>query len=146
MTLSRLASKSAIHNIGKKKSKGETTEMKKLLASCALAVALTTLGFAHGNAKHVMGTVESVAAQSITVKTTAKTTETITLSPQTKFIRSGAAAKAADLKKGERVVVEVETVNGRLQAESVRFGKAGAKAMPMKHDMSGMKDMSRMSH
>lgn len=120
--------------------------MKKLLATCALAVGLTTLGFAHGNAKHVMGTVESVSAQSITVKTTANTMETIVFSAKTKFIKSGAAAKAADLKKGERVVVEAETVNGKLQAESVRFGKEGAKAMPMKHDMSGMKDMSKMSH
>lgn len=119
--------------------------MKRLLASCALAVGLTTFSFAHGKAKHVMGTVESVSAQFITVKTTANSTQTIALSPQTKFINSGTAAKATDLKKGDRVVVEAEITNGKLQAQSVRFGKAGSRATPMKHDMSGMKDMPNMS-
>ncbi len=120
--------------------------MKKLIATCALAFGLTSFSFAHGNAKHVMGTVESISAQSITVKTTANTSKMIAFSPQTRFIKSGAAAKAADLRKGDRVVIEAGTVNGKLQAESVRFGKAASKAMPIKHDMSGMKDMPKTSH
>lgn len=45
------------------------------------------------------------------------------------------------------MVVEVEKRNGKLQAESVRFGKAGSDGKTKKHDTSKMSPaMSNMSH
>jgi hypothetical protein len=55
---------------------GET--MKRTVAVFALALALSVIGFAHGNEKHVMGTVTSISDNSITAETTSKKTVTVT--------------------------------------------------------------------
>ncbi len=44
--------------------------MKRTVAVFALALALSAIAFAHGNEKHVMGTVTSISDNSITVETT----------------------------------------------------------------------------
>ncbi len=48
--------------------------MKRTVAVFALALALSAIAFAHGNEKHVMGTVTSISDNSITVETTSKKT------------------------------------------------------------------------
>lgn len=124
--------------------------MKKTLATLVMTLTMTlamaTLSFAHGKGQQLMGTVSNISSGAITVKTTANTTQTIAISSGTKFLKSGAPAAVKDLKQGDRVVVEIEKQNGTLQAESVRFGKAGSNGKAMKHDMSKMKQgMSNMS-
>jgi hypothetical protein len=65
--------------------------MKRTVAVFALALAISAIAFAHGNEKHVMGTVTSISDNSITVETTSKKTVTVTLSTATKFQKSGRA-------------------------------------------------------
>lgn len=116
--------------------------MKKMLATLALLLAFASLSFAHGNAKHVMGTVTAVAADSITVKDAKGASVTIGLAPETKYVKSGAPATARDLKPGDRVVIEAEDANGKLRAASVRFGKGTKKSMPgMGKNMPNMPGM-----
>jgi len=117
--------------------------MKKMLATLTLLLALASLSFAHGNAKHLMGTVTAVSPDSITVKTTKGVTTMVTFTPETKFAKSGAPATAKDLKTGDRVVIEGDDDNGRLRAESVRFGKMTKKSM---QGMSNMSNMPGMKH
>lgn len=89
-------------------------------ATCLLLLA--SLAWAHGTHEHWMGTVTEVTEKAITLKTTKEGTRTVAYDAQTRFEKSGAPAAAADLKAGERVVIEVHEVEGRPHAALVRFG------------------------
>jgi preprotein translocase subunit YajC len=96
--------------------------MKRTLAVFALMLALSAIAFAHGNEKHVMGTVTSISDSSITVETTAKNSVTVEVSDKTKFEKSGVAATLKDLKVGDKVVIHAGASGGKLVANEVHFG------------------------
>jgi hypothetical protein len=103
---------------------------------------LAGAAFAHNGMEHVMGTVKTISANSVTVEIVAQEPKTITLGllPSTKFVKSGADASLKDLKVGDRVMVEAkENSSDKLEAVSVTFGKQSP------HDMS-KKDMKDMQH
>ncbi len=108
--------------------------MKRTVAIFALALALSAIAFAHGNEKHVMGTVTSISDNSITVETTSKKTVMVTVSATTKFQKSASPAALKDLKVGDKVVIHATGPAERLVAAEVRFGTTTK-------DMSGMKGM-----
>ena len=109
--------------------------MKRTVAVFALALSLSTIAFAHGNEKHVMGTVASISDDSITVETTSKKTVAVTLSTATKFQKNGSPAALKDLKVGDKVVIHATGPEEKLVATEVRFGTM------TKDTMSGMKGM-----
>jgi hypothetical protein len=100
-----------------------------ILMAC---ISLITAGaFAHGDEQHVIGTVASVAKDSITVKTAANALVTVAVVPQTTFTKNKAAAKLADLNVGDRVVIHAkEPAEGKLVADTVQFSTPAAKAVP----------------
>lgn len=99
-----------------------------LVACISLVVAAA---FAHGEEVHVMGTVTKVTDNSITVKTTAKEPVTVGVAAATKFMKGKAAAKIADLKVGDRVVIHaIEGADEKLVADTVEFAAAPAKPAP----------------
>lgn len=108
--------------------------MKKAFTTLSLVIALAGASFAHGKAQHIMGAVTAISANSLTLKT-ATGAQVIAITSQTKFLKSGAAASVKDLKSGDRVIVEAEKRDGKMEAESVRFGKP----MPGMAGMPGMK-------
>src|SRR6202049_2633842 len=107
--------------------------MKRTVAVFALALALAVVAFAHGNEKHVMGTVTNISDNSITVETTSKKTVMVTLNGATKFQKSGSAAALKDLKVGDKVVIHATGSEEKLVATHVKFGTM------TKDNMSGMK-------
>jgi len=109
--------------------------MRRTVAVFALALALSAIAFAHGNEKHVMGTVTSISDNSISVKTMSKKMVTVTLSAATKFQKSGSPAALKDLKVGDKVVIHATGPEQKLVAAEVRFGTM------TKDTMSGMKGM-----
>ncbi len=109
--------------------------MKRTVAVFALALALSAIAFAHGNEKHVMGTVTSISHNSFTVETTSNKMVTVTLSAATKFQKSGSPAALKDLKVGDKVVIHATGPEQKLVAAEVRFGTM------TKDNMSGMKGM-----
>ena len=113
--------------------------MKRTVAVLTLLFALSLVAFAHGKDKHVMGTVTSISATSITVETTAKKSVTVDVSDRTRFEKSGAAATLKDLKVGDKVVIHADVLGDKLVANEVHFG-AKAKSM------EGMKGMEGMDH
>jgi Domain of unknown function (DUF5666) len=117
--------------------------MKIRISMLWLCVALLAAAtFAHNGMEHVMGTVKTISANSVTVETAAQEPKTITVAllPSTKFVKSGADASLKDLKVGDRVMVEAkEDSSDKLEAVSVTFGKQPP------HDMS-KKDMKDMQH
>ena len=112
--------------------------MRKLLTIGVLMFALGALSFAHGGAEHVMGKVKAMTSDSITVVTKTGAVKTVGFDASTKFIKSGEAATAKDLKVGDRVVIEVHEMGSKLHAAEVRFGKsssasAAAESHPHSH-------------
>jgi len=91
-----------------------------ILAVCMTLAAVAAL--AHGGEEHVIGTVAKVAADSITVKTTAKTMVMVGVVAATTFTKGKAAVKLADLSVGDRVVIHAkEPEEGKLVADTVEF-------------------------
>jgi|SRR5690242_8148032 len=93
----------------------------------ALAVAVPVL--AHGNKKHVMGTLEKVSAESVTVKTANGKSVEVKLGPKTMYVtKDNKAAKAGDLAVGQRVVIHATPKGQELIADQVKFADATAAA------------------
>ncbi len=91
------------------------------LALLAAVVAFPGAAFAHGNEQHVIGTVSQVTATAITVKTTTNDVVTVSVASITEFTQAGQAAKLADLKVGDRVVIHAMKHGDGLMAHTVQF-------------------------
>ncbi|MGB7281513.1 MAG: hypothetical protein WBE13_04550 [Candidatus Acidiferrum sp.] len=100
-----------------------------LLLSFAF-VALAAL--AHGDFKHVIGTIEKTSADSVTVKTASGASVEVKLVAATNFVmRSGGVdkpAKLSDLAVGDRVVIHARPKGDTLEAAEVRFSAPVAAA------------------
>ena len=103
----------------------------RLLLLVACISLITAAALAHGDEQHVIGTVASVAKDSITVKTPANALITVAVVPQTTFSKNKAAAKLSDLNVGDRVVIHAkEGGEGKLVADTVQFSAPAAKPAP----------------
>src|SRR5262245_6088872 len=80
--------------------------MKRLALLVVASLAITLAAFAHEGNEHVRGVVTEISARFITVQV-GKTTRTLTLSDKTTYKQGGKAAHFADLKVGDRVVIDV---------------------------------------
>ena len=108
--------------------------MRKLLPIGVLVLALGALSFAHGGAEHVMGKVKAMTTDSITVVTKTNAFKTVGFDASTKFMKSGEAATAKDLKVGDRVVIDVHEMGSKLHAAEVRFGKKSTATPAQTHE------------
>jgi len=80
----------------------------KCLVTLALSIVVAgTVVFAHEGNEHVRGVVTEVSAQSITVQTAPNVTKTLVLNDKTSFKQGTRTAHLADLKVGDRVVIDV---------------------------------------
>jgi hypothetical protein len=97
-----------------------------LLAVFAICMAPV---YAHGDKKHVVGTLEKVSADSVTVKTSdGKSVEVKLVSSTMVVTREGKPAKVSDLAAGERVVIHATPSGDTLSADEVKFSPANAAA------------------
>lgn len=81
--------------------------------------------------ERVMGTVKALPAGQLQVEATDGTVVTFQLEPRTRYVKDAAAASAADLEVGARVVVVAKKVGEQLVANEVQIGvrePAGAHA------------------
>jgi ribosomal protein S1 len=81
--------------------------MKQLLSIIALVLAMGAGALAHNGNDHVRGTVTAVSAQSVTVQLADKTSKTLSISAKTEFDNAGKPGHLADVKVGDRVVIDV---------------------------------------
>lgn len=99
----------------------------------AVLLVLGAAAMAHGGKKHVIGTVEKVGPDSVTVKTE-QGSVTVKLVASTVYLSVGAdkvskPARLSDLQVGERVVIHANTKpDESLEAEEVRFSTVAAGA------------------
>jgi len=103
--------------------------VRRIVSHFMLALALGGTAFAHGTGKHLMGTAESVSGERLVVKDRAGGTHDVVLGPKTRYRDSaGGAAKAAELKPGDRIVVHLAGQRADAPAVEVRFSHPAAAA------------------
>lgn len=96
------------------------------------------LAAGHGDQKHVIGTIEKMSADSVTVKTAVGGLVEVKLVPSTIYVSVGAdkvakPAKLADLHVGNRVVIHATPKpDNTLEAAEVRFSVAAPAAASTK--------------
>lgn len=83
---------------------------------------LTSPASAHGGLEHLTGTVTNVGDNLLAVQTTKGKTVQVHVDAKTEYVRGKQAAKIADLKTGDRVVVHAMEMNGSLVAHEVNIG------------------------
>ena len=111
--------------------------MKMRVRSFALVLSFALIAcaaLAHGDKKHVIGTVEKMGADSVTVKTGDGTSVEVKLVAATVYVqRAGTVdkpAKLSDLAVGDRVVIHATPKGETLEAAEVRFSAPGAAPAP----------------
>jgi hypothetical protein len=95
-----------------------------------LAMAVT-VALAHGDQKHVVGTVETISADSVVVKTSGGSLVEVKLVATTIYVkRDGKSAKLSDLAAGDRAVIHATPRGDVLEANEVKFAKPGDPVAP----------------
>lgn len=103
--------------------------MKIRWLALIIAFALAIPALAHGTKKHVMGTLEKVSAESVTVKTATGKLVEVKLAPETMYVtKDDKPAKFSDLAAGQRVVIHATPKGSELIANEVKFAPAETSA------------------
>jgi hypothetical protein len=107
----------------------------QIALTIAFVVALLpAVAFAHGGFEHVMGTVSKISDTSVTVTTAAGKSVDVALDAKTTYARATQALQRADLKVGDRVVIDAVKTGDKLAAHSIKIGGAtAAKAVQHEH-------------
>jgi hypothetical protein len=96
---------------------------KRFVAALLGIFALSILAaFGHEGKVHVMGTIAGIDDHHVIVKDTSGKTHSLLLTKDTKYWRGKTTAKAADLKAGERVMVDVVGEGTKATANEIRLG------------------------
>src|SRR5262245_22490488 len=99
---------------------------RKFRSTLALVLLLTASAvFAHGEMKHVLGTVREIGADQVVVETKDGGKESITVDGSTRYCQGDTPAKPGDLKVGDRVVVHA-THSNPPTAQTIRFSSPAA--------------------
>jgi hypothetical protein len=104
---------------------------RRIVSLLALFALMASVAFAHGDKKHVMGTLEKINADSVVVKQADGKSVEVKLVAGTMYVsRDGKAAKLSDLTVGDRVVIHATPTGDTLSADEVRFSAPGAASAP----------------
>ena len=117
----------------------------KLCGLLAIAALMASVSLAHGDKKHVVGTLEKINANSVVVKTAAGKSVEVKLVTTTIYVwhagNEDRPAKLADLAVGDRVVIHAAPKGEALEAYEVKFSgppAAAAKILAF-HEVAGMR-------
>ena len=99
--------------------------MKQLLSVIALVLAVSVGALAHNGNDHVRGTIADITSKSVTVQLADKSVKSLSITATTEFERNGKPVKFADLKAGDRVVIDVPEHGSN--ALLIKVGVAAAK-------------------
>ena len=106
----------------------------KIISMIGMLALAATVMFAHGDKKHVMGTLEKINADSVVVKQADGKSVEVKLVGSTVYVsRVGTVdkpAKFADLAVGETVVIHATPKGEELEADEVKFSGAARGAKP----------------
>jgi len=104
----------------------------------AILLLAASIGVAHGNKKHVTGTIEKITPDSVVVKTAEGTSVEVKLVATTAYIlrieKTDKPAKASDLAVGQRVVIHATSHvkkpaapnSETLEADEIKFSTSSS--------------------
>jgi len=96
-----------------------------------LSVLLALPTFAHGDKKHVIGTIEKISPESVMVKTQDGKSVEVKLAATTVYVANdGKPAKFADVAVGQRVVIHATPKGKELIADELKFAATGSPVTP----------------
>ena len=108
----------------------------KLLTFVAMAGLLASVALAHGDKKHIVGTLEKINADSVVVKTAAGQSVEVKLVASTAYVshlgNEHKSAKVSDLAVGDRVVIHATPKGETLEANEVKFSAPSSSAAAAK--------------
>jgi hypothetical protein len=108
----------------------------KLCSLLAIAALVASVSLAHGDKKHVVGTLEKINADSVVVKTAAGKSVEVKLVTSTIYVSHAGnedkPAKVADLAVGDRVVIHATPKGETLEANEVKFSAPATAASAVK--------------
>jgi|SRR4051812_24317232 hypothetical protein len=103
-----------------------------VLLVLVLIASAASVTLAHGDKKHVVGTVEKVNADSLVIKTPAGKSVEVKLVAATVYVsrvgNEDKPAKQSDLAVGARVVIHATPRGATLEANEIRFSAASSAA------------------
>jgi len=113
-----------------------TSIQTKLCGLLAIVALMASVALAHGDKKHVIGTLEKINADSVMVKTAAGKSVEVKLVATTMYVSHAGnvdkPAKLADLAVGDRVVIHATPKGETLEANEVKFSASVAPAVKSK--------------
>ena len=102
----------------------------------AVLVFTASVAFAHGDKKHVTGTLEKISGDSVVVKTAAGKSVEVKLVASTMYVsrigNEDKPAKVSDLAVGDRVVIHAMPKGETLEANEIKFSSPPASATAVK--------------
>jgi hypothetical protein len=105
--------------------------VKRFLLVMLVTMVLAFGALAHGDKKHVQGTIEKINADSIVVKARDGSSVLIKLGSATVYMRHAGetykSAQASDLAVGDLVVIHATPKETGLEADEVKFSSRGAR-------------------
>ncbi len=114
----------------------ETPIKTKLCSLLAIVALMAGVTLAHGDKKHVAGTLEKINADSVVVKTATGKSVEVKLVAATMYVSLAGneekRAKFADLAIGDRVVIHATPKGETLEANEVKFSASTAAASAVK--------------
>lgn len=104
----------------------------KVVALISMLVLFAVSVAAHGDKKHVIGTIEKLNADSVVVKTTDGKSVEVKLVPATVYVSKASKeekpAQLSDLVVGDRVVIHATPKGEALFADTVAFSAPASKS------------------
>jgi ABC-type Fe3+-hydroxamate transport system substrate-binding protein len=104
----------------------------KLYTLLAIAALMASVALAHGDKKHVVGTLEKINADSVVVKTAAGKSVEVKLVPTTIYVlhtgNEDRPAKLGELAVGDRVVIHATPKGETLEANEIKFSALSSAA------------------
>jgi hypothetical protein len=109
----------------------------KFFALIGLIVLTACVAIAHGDKKHVVGTLEKINADSIVVKTADGKSVEVKLIASTMYVSHAGnedkSAQLSNLTVGDRVVIHATPKGEALEADEVKFSSKASAAAKPKH-------------
>src|SRR5689334_693821 len=101
--------------------------MIRRVMSLFFALVLVVPAFAHGDKRHIIGTIEKLSPEAVIVKTKDGKSVEVKIAPTTTYVTSAdQPAKFSDLAVGQRVVIHADPKGADLIAATVKFSNATA--------------------
>ena len=110
----------------------KTSTRTRLHALLTIAALMASVALAHGDKRHVVGTLEKINADSVVVKTATGKAVEVKLVASTMYVSHAGnedkPAKLSDLAVGDRVVIHATPKGETLEANEVKFSAAAGTA------------------